>query len=333
MTDQAERLRGMVSRREASARENPRANADQFLNNERLLNNERNAGQFLRFPEPPEFSAGPPGAGKQPARVITITSGKGGVGKSNIALNLAIQFSKRGLRTVIIDADFGLANIEVLAGIAPKYHLGDVLASRIALEDALTPGPLGLRFLSGGSGMKELAGLGEVQLSRVTASLCALERIADIVLIDTGAGIDSSVMSFVRASGETVLVTTPEPTSITDAYAVVKSMADEESAPRFGVVVNRAESRKEGAEVFEKLNRVAGRFLGVSLRNLGYIPNDHCLVRAVKRQQPVTLCYPGAECSRSIEGIGGRLLEEAAERRGREGGIQAFIKTFVCGKK
>ena len=182
------------------------------------------------------------------SRIITVASGKGGVGKSNVTLNLAIAFAKQDKRVVIIDADFGLANIEVLFGIVPKYNLGHVFIGDKTIDEIITEGPLGIKLVSGGSGIRELANFDERRMAMVIEKLAYLDTISDIILIDTGAGISDTVISFIRASMETIIITTPEPTSLTDAYAVVKTVYGDCGfgvTPKFKVLVNRAESAAE----------------------------------------------------------------------------------------
>ena len=239
------------------------------------------------------------------SRVITVTSGKGGVGKTNFSLNLAIQFSKFNKKVVIIDADFGLANIEVLFGILPKYNLADVLRGERDVEEVLTDGPMGIKFISGGSGLKELSNITEKQLNYFINNFSYLDAISDIIIIDTGAGISRSVVNFIKASDETIIVTTPEPTSVTDAYALIKTIKEENhgTTPDFKVVVNRVDDEEEGDEIFNKISRASSKFLGIPLQNLGYIPYDKFLVKAVKHQQPATICFPNCEFTKSIEKI------------------------------
>ena len=264
------------------------------------------------------------------ARVITVTSGKGGVGKTNCTVNLAIQMRRRGLRVVIIDADFGLANIEVLLGIVPRYSLADVLNGSRTMEEVLTEGPEGVRFISGGSGLRELANVSDKQTDFLMKSFTALDSLADVIFIDTGAGISRSVVNFIRASSEAIIVTTPEPTSVTDAYALVKTVMEEASEPpAFKIVVNRIDEENEGKEIYEKLHKVAARFLNVQLEYLGAIPYDRDLVRAVKRQTPVTLAYPIAPCSRALGRVCDRLLDIKEQRQSRATGIFSFVKRLV----
>ena len=263
------------------------------------------------------------------ARVITITSGKGGVGKTNFAVNLAIYLSKQGKRVVIMDADFGLANIELLFGIIPCYSLADVLMGDRTIDEVICNGPLDVRFISGGSGLKELANISDKQMAYLIRNFMVLDSIADVILIDTGAGISKSVVNFIKASKECIIVTTPEPTSVTDAYSLVKTIREDNPSemPAFKVVLNRVDDAEEGQEVYDRLNKVTERFLGKTLSYLGAVPYDSCLVKAVKKQQPVSLLFPAAPCVKALDAIGGRLLGTAEERRKSEaGGILSFVK-------
>lgn len=244
-------------------------------------------------------------------RVIAVTSGKGGVGKTNFTLNLAIFLSRASKRVIIIDADFGLANVELLLGVSPRYSLKEVLSGEVSMADALTTGPEGVRFLSGGSGLSQLADITESQLSIIIRGFNQLEEIADIMLIDTGAGISRSVTNLLKAAHEAIVVTTSDPTAIADAYAIVKAMCEDNTEPpELKIVVNRVESIQEGLESFERLQRVCGRFLKLTPTNLGSVPYDRNLVRAVKSQEPVVLLYPASESTKSIEAISRRLLDE-----------------------
>ena len=245
------------------------------------------------------------------ARVITVTSGKGGVGKSNVSVNLAIQFKKLGKRVIIFDADFVLANVEVIFGIVPKYNMFDIIYNNMDIVDVLTQGPLGIEFISGGSGVQELLKLDQNQLDYMIEKLYELDRLADIIIIDTGAGISDSVLDFVLASKEVLLVTTPEPTAITDAYAVLKAIKKRDPKIRekdINLLVNRTEYQQEGLEIFTKLNKVTNKYLDIELTNIGSLPNDKSLVRAVVEQKPVTMLYPRAMVTKGFEALADRMI-------------------------
>ena len=268
------------------------------------------------------------------SRVITISSGKGGVGKTNFAVNLAIELCKHNKRVVLIDADLGLANVEVLFGIIPRYSLADMLNGTRTVDEILTDGPMGIKFISGGSGLKELVNVTDKHLNRILENFQYLDSISDVIIIDTGAGVSNVVTNFIRASSETIIVTTPEPTSITDAYALIKAIktgeVEGESLPEFKLIVNRVDTTREGEEIFQKLSKVSEKFLGVKLECLGFIPMDPLLIKAVKRQQPVSVCYPNAEFTESIRAITLSLLNiKSAAGTDAKVGIKSFIKRLV----
>lgn len=261
------------------------------------------------------------------ARVIAVASGKGGVGKSNFSINLAIQMRKLGKRVVVIDADFGLANVEILLGVSPKHTVADVLNGKVDMESALTIGPMGCMFLSGGSGMASLTDLNDSQLARLTDGFLRLDDMVDFIVIDTRAGISNAVTNFIQAASDTIVVTTPDPTAIADAYALIKAIKT--TMPEVGVlklVVNCAVNDAEAQEVFEKLNGVSVRFLGIKLVLLGCIPFDSYLVRAVRKQKPVSIQYPFAESANRYTDICANLLEMEA---GRKNNIQNFVMKFI----
>ena len=244
------------------------------------------------------------------ARVIAVASGKGGVGKSNFATNLGIEMSRLGKKVVIIDADFGLANVEILMGVVPKYSVSDVLGGRVSMEAALTAGPMGCSFLSGGTGITALSELSDAQLERLTDGFYRLDKEADCIIIDTRAGLSNAVINFIQAASETVIITTPDPTAIADAYALIKSV--KKSMPEMRslkLVINCAMTKDEAEDVHFKLSAVSKRFLGIELAMLGFIPHDPYLVKAVRKQKPVSLLFPLSKCATSIREICADLLK------------------------
>lgn len=239
------------------------------------------------------------------SRVITITSGKGGVGKSNLAINLAISLSRLGKKVIVLDADFGLANIEVMLGIRPQYNLSDLMFRGRSLSEIITKGPENVGFISGGSGIREMTSLTREQLINLSARLSELDRQADVVIIDTGAGISENVMEFVMSSAEVFLIATPEPTSITDAYALLKTLNNQPEFTRehchIKLIANKVNNEKNGKELFEKLSVVADKFLNISLEYMGAIPSDTNMSKAVMKQQPLTIAYPNSQAARAID--------------------------------
>lgn len=271
------------------------------------------------------------------ARVITVTSGKGGVGKSNTSINLAIQLKKMGQRVIILDADFGLANIEIMFGAIPKHNLSDLIYQGKNIKEIITWGPGNVGFISGGSGIAGLSNLSREYLSYIIQNLEELDTIADIIIIDTGAGISDAVLEFLVASGEILLVTTPEPTSITDSYSLLKAL---NRHPRFSrgnsqikVIANRVDSAEEGKDLFHKLNAVVSRYLKLPIEYLGAVPYDNQLSRAVMQQMPVSLQNPAARSAQAYERIADTLMNKEANKNLVKRGMAAFFSHIVNGKK
>ena len=269
------------------------------------------------------------------ARVITVTSGKGGVGKSNTSINLALQFRKMGQRVIILDADFGLANIEIMFGTVPKHNLCDLIYQGKNIKDIITWGAGDVGFISGGSGIVGMSNLSKEYLTYIIQNLAQLDAIADVIIIDTGAGISDAVLEFLVASGEIILVTTPEPTSITDSYSLLKAL---NRHPRFSsessqikVLANRVNRVSEGEVLFKKLDVVVSRYLKIPITYLGAIPWDTQLSDAVMQQKPVSLSNPNAKSSLAYEEIAARLMGE--EKPTRKRGMAAFFSHIITGKK
>lgn len=243
-------------------------------------------------------------------RVICVTSGKGGVGKTNFTINLAIELSKLNNRVVIIDADLGLANIDVALGIIPEYTLLDIIYGEKSIEEVMVSGPNNIKIISGGSGITELVDMSLSSIQRLVEKLLLINNYADIILIDTGAGLSNAVLSFVLAAQEVIVVTTSEPTSITDAYAMIKTINLKEKNKRIKVIVNRVKNITEGNIAFEKLKNAAKRFLLVDLHKLGYIFEDNSVIKSVKRQIPFTIEYSNSIASKNIKSIAIKLVDD-----------------------
>jgi len=269
-------------------------------------------------------------APKSMARVITVTSGKGGVGKSNLSVNLAIQLSRLGKKVVILDADFGLANVEVMLGIRPKYNLADMIFRGKSLSDIITMGPDNIGFLSGGSGIQELSNLTKDQITYLTNKLAQLDEFADIVIIDTGAGIGDAVMEFITCSSEVLLVATPEPTSITDAYALVKALNRKEGfttdTTSLKLVANRVQSENEGRDLYRKFNEVILRFLNLKLDFLGSVVQDMNVSKAVIQQTPVSVAYPHSPAAQSYKKLAEVLTDMNIQEDKKVGLARLFSK-------
>ena len=269
------------------------------------------------------------------ARVITVTSGKGGVGKSNTSINLAIQFRKMGQRVIILDADFGLANIEIMFGTVPKHNLCDLIYKGKNIKDIITWGAGDVGFISGGSGIVGMSNLSKEHLTYIIQNLAQLDAIADVIIIDTGAGIADAVLEFLVASGEIILVTTPEPTSITDSYSLLKALHRHprfsQDASQIKVVANRVNKLSEGSALFTKLEVVANKYLKLPISYLGAVPWDNQLTEAVMQQKPVSLSNPNAKSALAYEEIAAKLMGE--DRPVKKRGMAAFFSHIITGKK
>lgn len=269
------------------------------------------------------------------SRVITVTSGKGGVGKSNVAINLAIQFRRLDQRVIILDADFGLANIEIMFGAVPKHNLCDLIYQGKNIKDIITWGPMDVGFISGGSGIAGMSNLSRDYLIYIIQNLAELDAIADIIIIDTGAGISDAVLEFLVASGEILLVTTPEPTSITDSYSLLKALSRHPrysaTASQVKMIANRVEKEDEGQTLYNKLNAVVSRYLKIPFSYLDMVPQDELLAKAVMQQMPVSLQNPTAKSSVAYENIAAKLMNREIPVTKR--GMAAFFSHIVSGKK
>jgi flagellar biosynthesis protein FlhG len=253
---------------------------------------------------------------KKPLRVIAVTSGKGGVGKTNLTANLAIVAARAGRRVLIIDADLGLANTEIILGVQPHHHIGELCDGIRSLSEVLTPAPHGISLLSAGGRMNNLSS--EQQL-RLLTELEEMENRFDFVLIDSGAGLGSDVRFFVGAAQEAILVVSPEPTSLADAYAAVKTLSSQVN--RFHVVVNPAADDAAARGVFDKLTQVTGKFLKAEVGYLGCIPHDHNLKRAVMWQRPLVDLFPSSPASEAV-----RTLYHQLEWRGPQAAPHGGLK-------
>lgn len=262
------------------------------------------------------------------ATVVAITSGKGGVGKSNIAVNLAIQLASAGKSVVLLDADLGLANADVLCNIDLPYNLSHVIARKRELSDVLVKAPGGFELIGGASGLARMADLSDHDRQRLISALAELEERADIILIDTGAGISPNVLSFTRAADDVLVVTTPEPTAITDAYAVVKVISREQSQRRISLLVNQVRSAAEAGVVHDRISKVARQFLGVSVLDAGYVMADEQVPAAVRRRTPFVLSAPRSPASLCIAQLAIRLQQGVAMNAANGGFFNRMSKWF-----
>ena len=294
----------------------------------------------------PQASALRPGLGirrvlrdlRPRARVLAVVSGKGGVGKTSLAVNLAIGLAAAGRRVLLLDADIGLANVDLLLGQRPRGHLGHVLAGRMTLADVVQEGPAGIAWIPGASQMPALARISQKRRDAVLGGLSDLETQHDLVVLDAPAGIGPGVLALARQADELVLVTTPEPTSIVDAYALLKAAAASGApgAPGLGqirLVVNMVAHRRDVERVHARLREAAGRFLGLPVGLLGYVFCDGHVGRAVRRQEPLLLAYPHSQAAWCVKRLVSAVLEgpQQAQTRTPLGFFQRMVKRLVAG--
>ena len=267
------------------------------------------------------------------ARVIAISSGKGGVGKSTLALNLSLSLSAKGKRVLLMDAYLGMSNLDIMLGALPKYNLYNLVQGNKSIEEITITGPSGLRIIPGGSGIQELANLSGMEFKRLLVALNKMDNEYDYMILDTGAGISSNVMYFLLSADDVMIITTPEPTSLTDAYGVIKSLDRNQFPGRVFLVVNRVVDESEGILVAEKLKLVCQKYLQINLIPMGYIADDEMVGEGIRQQQPFIQLYPRSKASRNIDNIAERILysrgEESTGQEPASKGIRNFFKRIM----
>lgn len=271
-----------------------------------------------------------PEKAKGVSRVIAVSSGKGGVGKTNSVVNLAVAFAKQGKKVLLLDADLGLGNVDVLLGLAPRYNIGHVLRGEKSLEEILVDGPAGIKILPASSGIHELTDLDAEQRLVLCSYLEDLDLDMDLMIIDTGAGISSNVLFFNTAAQDIVVVVSPEPTSLTDAYALIKVLNKKHGERSFKVLVNQAKNDREAKEVYRKLSLAAERFLSVSVDYLGFVPFDANVQQAVVRQRAVTDLYPNSRASAGFSAVAREITSLPLNEKPK-GGMQFFWRQMLTG--
>ena len=264
----------------------------------------------------------------QEIRVITITSGKGGVGKSSISVNLAVAMSRLGARVLVVDADFGLANVDVMLGVISKFDVSYFLRGEKALQEIIQLGHEGVRFISGGSGMNDLLNMDEERLAELLSVLVRLDAPIDLILIDTGAGINDKILQLVMASSETIIVITPEPTSILDSYALVKTIVKQDNSHPLHTIINKCENKEEAKRAQEGFIEVVGRHLGKNINPLGLIMYNHEVPMSIKRQVPITVSSPNCSTSREIASIARAILDLPVENTSNSFLSRIFYSMF-----
>ncbi len=266
-----------------------------------------------------------------PVRVLAVTSGKGGVGKTNISVNLAVSLAQIGRRVMVMDADLGLANLDIMLGLHPQYNLSHVLNGQRTLEEILLTGPAGIRVVPAASGVQNMAELEPAQHAGLIRAFSELSHTMDVLIIDTAAGISDSVISFSKAAQEVLVVVCDEPASLTDAYALIKLLSREHDLFRFRIVANMAGSAQEGRELFKKLTRVTDKFLDVMLDFVGVVPYDEYLRKSVRKQRAVVEAFPRSKASIAFKEMAVRI-DNWPVPRGAGGHVEFFVERLIEGQ-
>ena len=263
------------------------------------------------------------------ARVFAVTSGKGGVGKTNTVANLAIALARKQKKVLLMDADLGLANLDLFLGVKPRYTLADFFAGHMSLAEIIVPTPLGVSLLPGGSGIQEVTTLSDAQKIAFVTELDALTHDIDVVLVDTGSGISDTVTYFTTAAQEIIVVVTPDPSSMTDAYALLKVLASKHHEKRFWVLANTVDGELSARRLYDTLSRTALRYLNISLDFLGWVPWDQELRRASSHGQILSANSADSPAARAFSTIAHRLLEQAAAESRVKGNLQFFFRRVL----
>jgi flagellar biosynthesis protein FlhG len=267
-------------------------------------------------------------ASPRPVRAIAVTGGKGGVGKTNVAVNLAIATAESGGKVMLLDADLGLANVDVVLGLHPKYDLSHVMSGERTLEEVVIQGPAGLQIVAGASGLQKLAELTPAEHHGLIRAFGDVGHHTDTLVVDTAAGISDTVVSFSRAAHEVVVVVCDEPASITDAYAIIKLLHRDYGHHRFRILANMIRSAQEGRELHQKLCRATDRFLDVTLGFMGAIPYDEALRKAVRSQRPVVQAFPRSRAAQAFKQLA-RKMESWPPANGANGQVQFFVERLI----
>ena len=262
-------------------------------------------------------------------RIIAISSGKGGVGKTNVVVNVALAMARQKHRVLILDADLGLANIDVVMGIQPRFNLQHVISGQKSIREVVVEGDYGIQVISGGSGLADLANLSDAQRDTLIGSLADLESMADVLLVDTGAGIGANVLQFILAAQELIIVTTPEPTAITDAYSLIKVVSRLSSDVALKLLANQVRTAQEAEEITNKIVSVARRFLHLEVGSYGSLPYDSHLIKSVRRQMPVLTAYPNSPAAFAFYGLAARIWNEDPPEMQNKPGILNFFRRIV----
>jgi len=262
-------------------------------------------------------------------RVIAVSSGKGGVGKTNLVVNLALALAEHKYKIIILDGDLGLANVDVAFGVIPDYNIRHLITGQKKIEDILYPVVRGVTIFPGASGISELANLDRGQLENVLVNMGRLENMADILLIDTGAGLGHTVLNFISASDDVIVVLTPEPPAMTDAYGLIKAIKNMQTKVNVNVVVNMVENELEAQQTYERLEQAVKRFLGLPINLLGWIYKDPLVNRSVLNQKPVGFTNSRSPAYKCIQGIASNIMRNYLQTPAVNKGIRGFISSLL----
>jgi len=264
----------------------------------------------------------------RPVRVVAVTGGKGGVGKTNVSVNLAIALAELERRVMLLDADLGLANVDVVLGLHPPYDLSHVIRGERELQEVVMQGPGGIQVIPGASGVKQMAALSEAEHAGLIQAFSDLGADLDTLVVDTAAGISDTVISFARAAHEVLVVVCDEPASLTDTYAIIKLLNRDHGQSRFRVLANMVQSNQEGHELYNKLCRVTDRYLDVMLGYMGCIPHDEALRKAVRGQRAVVQAYPRSRVAQAFRSLA-RKIDALPMPMGANGQLQFFVERLI----
>lgn len=264
----------------------------------------------------------------RPVRVIAVTSGKGGVGKTNVSVNLSVAMAQMGRRVMLMDADLGMANVDVLLGLHPHYNLSHVINGQRALDEILVTGPAGIKVVPAASGVQLMAELNEAQHVGLIRAFSELNQNVDVLIIDTAAGVSPTVVSFCRAAQEVLVVVCDEPASITDAYALIKLMSREHGIQRFQVLANMTNSVQEGRQLYEKLVKVTNRFLDVTLSFYGVMPYDDYMRKAIQKQRAVVEAFPRSRSAMAFKNLAGKA-DKWPMPNNANGHLEFFVERLI----